>query len=227
MAKYVPKKEVPGFRWSAETGKLFKWLPSESKELVYSRFYQWFTVARKRNAGIIQPDLTGLTEQESDVLVSMCADAAEGIASYWNMCDMNRENRNASRVDDGATDGRPQVDQRKNERMNERKNDRESSAVAPPTVDDVRSYASGKELKDDAERFVAYYSMNGWRHRGEAMTDWRAAYQLWLMRGEQYEYRQRKKLSEQDNDQRQYDEKKMRAIVGADDLYEECNDGDE
>ena len=120
MAKYIPKQEVPRFQWGAETGKLYKWLPSDSKERVYTRFYQWFTAARKRDAIIEQPDSKGLTEQESDVLTSMCADTAEGIASYWNKCDTNRENRNSGRLlgDERSTSGRPIK-----ERMNERKND--------------------------------------------------------------------------------------------------------
>jgi hypothetical protein len=120
MAKYVPKQEVPRFQWGAETGKLYKWLSSDSKERVYNAFYNWFTTARKREANIVSPDMRGLSEQESDTLASMCADTAEGIASYWNMCDTNRGNRNsrAAPDDHGSTGGR-----QKNERMNERKND--------------------------------------------------------------------------------------------------------
>ena len=120
MSKYVPKKEVPRFQWGAETGKLYKWLPTDSKERVYDAFYSWFTKARRKDANIVPPDMSGLSEQESDTLYSMCADTSEGIANYWNMCDTNRNNRNgrAEPDDHGSTGG-----QQKNERMNERKND--------------------------------------------------------------------------------------------------------
>ena len=60
---------------------------------------------------------------------------------------------------------------------------------APPTRDEVSSYALGyaneKRLDPggfDAERFVDYYTANGWKVGRNAMRDWRAAVRDWVRR---------------------------------------------
>ena len=54
---------------------------------------------------------------------------------------------------------------------------------APPTPEDVRSYADDTGIRIDADHFVAYYEARGWRlSRGAAMKDWRAAARAWAQR---------------------------------------------
>lgn len=53
-------------------------------------------------------------------------------------------------------------------------------AEAPPSVAEVRQCMADAGLPDDAERFVAFYSANGWKQgRGKPIVDWRAAARLW------------------------------------------------
>lgn len=49
----------------------------------------------------------------------------------------------------------------------------------PPTVDEVRAYCTEKGYTLDADRFVDYYTSNGWRVGKNPMRDWRAAVRSW------------------------------------------------
>ena len=49
----------------------------------------------------------------------------------------------------------------------------------PPTVEDVRSYITESGYTVDPERFVDYYSSNGWKVGKNAMKDWKAAVRTW------------------------------------------------
>lgn len=53
----------------------------------------------------------------------------------------------------------------------------------PPTVEQVKEYAAKAGLNLDAERFVDYYSSNGWKVGGRTpMKDWQAAARNWARR---------------------------------------------
>lgn len=49
----------------------------------------------------------------------------------------------------------------------------------PPTVEEVRSYCAERMNNVDAERFVDYYTANGWKVGKNPMKDWRAAIRTW------------------------------------------------
>ena len=49
----------------------------------------------------------------------------------------------------------------------------------PPTVDDVKAYCAERGLSIDPERFVDYYTSNGWRVGKNPMKDWKAAVRTW------------------------------------------------
>lgn len=53
---------------------------------------------------------------------------------------------------------------------------------APPTVDEVRAYCIERGNGVDAERFVSYYTANGWMVGKNPMKDWRAAVRTWERR---------------------------------------------
>ncbi len=55
--------------------------------------------------------------------------------------------------------------------------------MQPPTADEVRAYAAAKGLAIDAERFVDYYTAQGWKlSNGNALKDWMAAARNWARR---------------------------------------------
>lgn len=49
----------------------------------------------------------------------------------------------------------------------------------PPTVEEVRSYCAERNNNVDAQRFVDYYTANGWLVGKNKMKDWRAAVRTW------------------------------------------------
>jgi DNA-binding Lrp family transcriptional regulator len=50
----------------------------------------------------------------------------------------------------------------------------------PPTVEEVQAYCAERGNKVDAQRFVDFYTANGWHQgRGKPIKDWRAAVRTW------------------------------------------------
>ncbi len=50
---------------------------------------------------------------------------------------------------------------------------------SPPTVEEVRAYCAEKGYAVDPDRFVDYYTSNGWKVGKNPMKDWRAAVRNW------------------------------------------------
>lgn len=53
----------------------------------------------------------------------------------------------------------------------------------PPSVDEVRAYCQERGNNVDPEKFVDYYTSNGWRVGKNPMKDWRAAVRTWERHG--------------------------------------------
>lgn len=49
----------------------------------------------------------------------------------------------------------------------------------PPTVEEVEEYCRERQNKVDAQRFIDYYSANGWKVGRNSMKDWKAAVRTW------------------------------------------------
>ena len=48
-----------------------------------------------------------------------------------------------------------------------------------PTLEEVKEYCSERKNNVDAERFIDYYTANGWKVGKNPMKDWRAAVRSW------------------------------------------------
>ena len=48
-----------------------------------------------------------------------------------------------------------------------------------PTLEEVKAYCNERGNRVDPERFVDYYTANGWRVGKNPMKDWRAAVRTW------------------------------------------------
>ena len=53
----------------------------------------------------------------------------------------------------------------------------------PPTVDEVKAYCIERQNNVDAERFIDYYTANGWKVGKNTMKDWKAAVRAWERNG--------------------------------------------
>lgn len=49
----------------------------------------------------------------------------------------------------------------------------------PPTVEEVAEYCRERQNKVDAQRFIDYYTANGWKVGRNSMKDWKAAVRTW------------------------------------------------
>ena len=54
-----------------------------------------------------------------------------------------------------------------------------SHRFIPPTIDEVRAYCAENGYTVDADRFVDYYTSNGWKVGKNPMKDWKAAVRTW------------------------------------------------
>ena len=64
-------------------------------------------------------------------------------------------------------------------RLEESENNRKSNRFAPPSVDDVRAYCLERGNNIDPDKFVDYYTGNGWMIGRNKMKDWRATVRSW------------------------------------------------
>lgn len=48
-----------------------------------------------------------------------------------------------------------------------------------PTLDEVKAYCSERKNNIDAQRFIDYYTANGWKVGRNSMKDWKAAVRTW------------------------------------------------
>ena len=53
----------------------------------------------------------------------------------------------------------------------------------PPTIEDVKDYCLERQNNVDAERFIDYYTSNGWQVGRHKMKDWKAAVRTWEKNG--------------------------------------------
>lgn len=53
----------------------------------------------------------------------------------------------------------------------------------PPTLEEVQSYCNERNNNVDPQRFIDYYTSNGWQVGKNKMKDWRAAVRTWERNG--------------------------------------------
>ena len=75
------------------------------------------------------------------------------------------------------------VKNEKNEKNIERGTKR---TTIPPTLEEVRSYCEERGNRVDPERFMDYYSSNGWMVGRNKMKDWKAAVRNWEKKENDY-----------------------------------------
>ena len=61
--------------------------------------------------------------------------------------------------------------------------DKKQKRFKPPTVDEVKAYCIERQNNVDAERFIDYYTANGWKVGKNTMKDWKAAVRTWERNG--------------------------------------------
>lgn len=80
---------------------------------------------------------------------------------------------------------RPSLEEFRREEISteEKKRDkRKERRFAPPTLQEVRDYATERRSAVDPERFVDFYESKGWKVGTSPMRDWKAAFRGWETR---------------------------------------------
>lgn len=122
------------------------------------------------------------------------SDLAESILPKGQMDLPERANQFSQKgepIPDNNTDNNPNnnTDREKRKRF------------TPPTVEEVRAYCQERNNGIDPQRFVDFYTANGWTQgRGKPIKDWRAAARTWEARDKQTAPVQRPVLTDDDYD---------------------------
>lgn len=66
-----------------------------------------------------------------------------------------------------------------NELNNENKSREQSSRFTPPALEEVKAYCEERGNSVNPQRFIDYYSSNGWKVGKNRMKDWKAAVRTW------------------------------------------------
>lgn len=61
----------------------------------------------------------------------------------------------------------------------EEKKDKPTKRFIPPTLEEVASYCLERKNNIDPQRFIDYYTSNGWKVGRNKMKDWKAAVRTW------------------------------------------------
>ena len=108
-----------------------------------------------------------------DAKVSKCREAGKASAAKRQQVstDVNERQRTSTN---------------KNNNNNKNKNNNDIGSrerFAPPTLDEVQAYCEERGNNVDPERFIDYYTSNGWRVGKNPMRDWKAAVRSWERSG--------------------------------------------
>ena len=79
----------------------------------------------------------------------------------------------------------PEIDiEKEKEKDIDNKSDKPTTKrFIPPTLEEVKSYCRERQNDVDAERFIDYYTSNGWMVGKNKMKDWKASVRTWEKNG--------------------------------------------
>ena len=105
-------------------------------------------------------------------------------AHYKKICETNRDNvtkrydriRSSAAAYDGIQENRIEENKTEKKKTDQK---REVKRFAPPTLEEVRAYCEERGNNVDPDRFIDYYTSNGWRVGKNPMKDWKAAVRSW------------------------------------------------
>lgn len=87
---------------------------------------------------------------------------------------------NVTVIECNPTDkNRKDIERDTEEEKKEIKKSKTASRFTPPTLDEVEAYCSERNNHVDAQRFIDYYTSNGWKVGRNSMKDWRATVRTW------------------------------------------------
>ena len=152
----------------AECGRLFKAC------LAYSKFGEAPKLGG--NERFVFPIMRGQIDRDKAAYEEKCAQQSKNASKRWNKNNANEYGGMPSHADD-AKDKDNGKDKDKDKDKD--KESRAAARFAPPTLEDVAAYCRERGNAVDPQRFIDYYTANGWVVGKNRMEDWRAAVRTW------------------------------------------------
>ena len=92
-----------------------------------------------------------------------------------------KRNQNGTKAEPKRT--KPEPNENVNDNVNVNVNDKESEEkkprFSPPTLEELKKYIADNKYNVDPERFIDYYTANGWSVGKNRMKDWKAVVRNW------------------------------------------------
>lgn len=76
-----------------------------------------------------------------------------------------------------------EIDKDKEKEIDKESDKQKRKRFVPPSLEEVKAYCSERNNNVDAERFIDYYTSNGWLVGKNKMKDWKAAVRTWERNG--------------------------------------------
>lgn len=162
------------------TKSVSAWLFTDEKTLM-----QWVEY-------MLEVGLLVLCDRTSESVIVTSERARGNIVAYQQKAETARENgKNGGRKPSKNRVGSTSVSKTNQDRtVSKRKSksnkedipngiSKKNSIFSPPTIDEVKAYASAKGYSIDAEQFCDFYASKGWMVGKNKMKDWRAAVRNW------------------------------------------------
>lgn len=113
--------------------------------------------------GLLLPEVNELTGSEGA--------SAERVRRH-------RETAKALQCNAVVTNCNTEIEKRREEK--EKEKDKKRKRFTPPTLEEVKAYCTERKNHVDAERFLDYYTANGWvQGKGKPVKDWKACVRTW------------------------------------------------
>lgn len=89
-------------------------------------------------------------------------------------------NQNGTKAEPKRTNPEPNDNDNVNDNVNDIKESEEKNPrFYPPTLEELKKYIADNKYNVDPERFIDYYTANGWTVGKNRMKDWKAAVRNW------------------------------------------------
>lgn len=89
-------------------------------------------------------------------------------------------NQNGTKAEPKRTNPEPNDNDNVNDNVNDIKESKEKKPrFYPPTLEELKKYIADNKYNVDPERFIDYYTANGWTVGKNRMKDWKAAVRNW------------------------------------------------
>lgn len=97
----------------------------------------------------------------------------------------HRQNRKLLQCNTDETKSNTEIDKEKEKEKDTEteEENKKRKRFAVPTVDEVKAYCLERKNNVDAQKFIDYYTSNGWMVGKNKMKDWKAAVRTWERNG--------------------------------------------